>query len=98
MIKELSPRVFELARLAKANNIALTIDAEEADRLSLALDIFSLVLKEPELSGWDGFGIVVQAYQKMAAAVISFIGIACCRNRAQNPGTIGERGLLGHRK
>lgn len=73
VIRELTPRVSELARLAKTNNIALTIDAEEADRLGLALDVFSLVLKEPGLAGWDGFGIVVQAYQKMADAVILFL-------------------------
>ena len=74
VIKELTPRVAELARLAKSNNIALTIDAEEADRLGLALDVFSLVLKEPGLSGWDGLGIVVQAYQKMSGSVITFLG------------------------
>ncbi|NOR18987.1 MAG: bifunctional proline dehydrogenase/L-glutamate gamma-semialdehyde dehydrogenase PutA, partial [Xanthomonadales bacterium] len=73
VIRELTPRVSELARLAKVSNIALTIDAEEADRLGLALDIFSLVLKEPGLAGWDGFGIVVQAYQKMATEVILFL-------------------------
>ncbi len=73
VIKELTPRVSELARLAKANNIALTIDAEEADRLNLALDVYSLVLKERELAGWDGLGIVIQAYQKMASGVISLL-------------------------
>jgi RHH-type proline utilization regulon transcriptional repressor/proline dehydrogenase/delta 1-pyrroline-5-carboxylate dehydrogenase len=71
--KELTPRVSELAHLAKTNNIALTIDAEEADRLSLALDVFALVLKDPGLSGWDGLGIVVQAYQKRAYAEISLL-------------------------
>lgn len=73
VVRELTPKVSELARLAKVNNIALTIDAEEADRLGLALDVFSLVLKEPGLAGWDGFGIVVQAYQKMSSAVILFL-------------------------
>jgi len=73
VIKELTSRVSELARLAKANNIALTIDAEEADRLFLGLDIFALVLKDRSLAGWDGFGIVVQAYHKMAGAVITLL-------------------------
>ena len=73
VVRELTPRVSELARLAKANNIALTIDAEEADRLGLALDIFSLVLKQPGLAGWDGLGIVVQAYLKMSGAVILYL-------------------------
>jgi RHH-type proline utilization regulon transcriptional repressor/proline dehydrogenase/delta 1-pyrroline-5-carboxylate dehydrogenase len=73
VIKELTPKVTELARLAKANHIALTIDAEEADRLLLALDIFALVLKDRLLAGWDGFGIVVQAYQKMACGAIDLL-------------------------
>ena len=73
VVKELTVRLSELARLAKQNRIALTIDAEEADRLLLSLDIFAAVLKDRKLAGWDGFGIVVQAYQKMAGAVISML-------------------------
>ena len=73
VIKELTERLSVLAGLAKDKQIALTIDAEEADRLLLSLDIFSGVLKEPVLAAWDGLGIVVQAYHKMAGAVISML-------------------------
>ncbi len=73
VIEELTVKLTGLARLAKARQIALTIDAEEADRLLLSLDIFCGVLKNHDLSGWDGLGIVVQAYQKMAGAVISML-------------------------
>jgi len=73
VLKELTTRLSVLAHLAKENRIALTVDAEEADRLMLSLDIFAAVIKEQGLAGWDGFGIVVQTYQKMAGAVISLL-------------------------
>lgn len=73
VVKELTAKLSELALLAKENQIALTVDAEEADRLLLSLDIFAGVLKDRKLAGWDGFGIVVQAYQKMAGGVITLL-------------------------
>jgi len=73
VVKELTLKLSELAQLAKENQIALTVDAEEADRLLLSLDIFEGVLRDRKLAGWDGFGIVVQAYQKMAGGVISLL-------------------------
>ena len=73
VVAELSAQVIELACLAKANDIAMTIDAEEADRLFLALDIFTAALQDERLEGWNGLGIVVQAYQKMASGVISLL-------------------------
>lgn len=73
VIKALTQKLSTLARLARDRHIALTIDAEEADRLLLSLDIFAGVLKDRDLAGWDGLGIVVQAYHKMAGAVISLL-------------------------
>jgi RHH-type transcriptional regulator, proline utilization regulon repressor / proline dehydrogenase / delta 1-pyrroline-5-carboxylate dehydrogenase len=71
--QELIPRVCELARLARDGDLQFTIDAEEADRLELSLDIAGSVLKDSSLQGWDGFGLAVQAYQKRALAVIGWI-------------------------
>ena len=73
VLRELPPRVLELARLAKSRDLAFTIDAEEADRLELSLDVIARVAADPSLAGWDGFGLAVQAYQKRAAAVIDYI-------------------------
>ena len=70
---ELVPRLLDLARLAKDRDIGLTIDAEEADRLELSLDIFARVLAEPSLGGWEGFGLAIQAYQRRAGAVIDHV-------------------------
>ncbi|MDK3019989.1 bifunctional proline dehydrogenase/L-glutamate gamma-semialdehyde dehydrogenase PutA [Pseudodonghicola flavimaris] len=58
----LVPRLRALALLAKAANMGLNVDAEEADRLTLSLEVIDQVLAEPALAGWDGFGVVVQAY------------------------------------
>ncbi|HSV23427.1 MAG TPA: bifunctional proline dehydrogenase/L-glutamate gamma-semialdehyde dehydrogenase PutA, partial [Xanthobacteraceae bacterium] len=72
IMTELTPRVIELARAAKAHDLNLTIDAEEADRLELSLDIVGHALADPSLAGWSGFGLAVQAYQKRAPAVIDW--------------------------
>ena len=66
------PRLAQLARQARGHRIGLTVDAEEADRLELSLDVFEAAFADPALAGWDGFGIVVQAYQKRAPAVIDW--------------------------
>ncbi len=73
VLKELVPRVIQLARIAKEANMGLNIDAEEADRLDLSLDVIEAVISAPEFSNWDGFGVVVQAYGKRAAAVIDWL-------------------------
>ncbi|HZD24820.1 MAG TPA: bifunctional proline dehydrogenase/L-glutamate gamma-semialdehyde dehydrogenase PutA, partial [Alphaproteobacteria bacterium] len=70
---ELLPRIQELARLAKSHDIGLTIDAEEADRLDLSLDVIAAVAEDPALSGWNGFGLAVQAYQKRALPLIDWL-------------------------
>ena len=73
VMAELVPRVTELARRAAKANIGLNIDAEEADRLDLSLDVIDAVLRDPKLRGWDGFGVVVQAYGKRAGPVIDWL-------------------------
>ncbi len=79
---ELTPRLLELARLAKAHDLEFTVDAEEADRLELSLDVIGAVLRDPSLAGWDGFGLAVQAYQKRALAVIAWVeDTAAAQNR-----------------
>lgn len=73
VLAELTPKVVELARKAKAYDLNFTIDAEEADRLELSLDVIDAVFADPSLAGWDGFGLAIQAYQKRASAVIDHI-------------------------
>jgi RHH-type transcriptional regulator, proline utilization regulon repressor / proline dehydrogenase / delta 1-pyrroline-5-carboxylate dehydrogenase len=73
VLRELTPQVIELARLAKQLDLNFTVDAEEADRLELSLDVFGAVLADPSLAGWDGFGLAVQAYQKRAPDVIDWV-------------------------
>src|SRR6516162_8790109 len=73
VLSELPPRVAALARRASEHALGLTIDAAEADRLELSLDVIAAVLADPALRGWDGFGLAVQAYQKRATAVIDWL-------------------------
>jgi len=70
---ELLPRLLSLARLAKQYNVALAIDAEESERLELSLDLIENVMAQPDLAEWGGFGVVVQAYQKRAPAVLDYL-------------------------
>ena len=76
VMAELVPPLIELCRAAKAHDLNLTVDAEEADRLELSLDVFAKLLAEPSLSGWDGLGLAVQTYQKRAPAVIDWLAEA----------------------
>ena len=80
VLAELAPQVAGLARLAKRHDLNFTIDAEEADRLELSLDIVDLLLTDPSLAGWDGFGLAVQAYQKRALMVIDYVAAAARRH------------------
>ncbi len=66
-------RISALTLLAKSVNIGLNIDAEEADRLDLSLDVIEAVLRDPRLAGWAGFGVVVQAYGKRAPKVLDWL-------------------------
>lgn len=73
VMTELVASVKLLAVQAKNANMGLNIDAEEADRLDISLDVVERVLADPELDGWDGFGVVVQAYGKRAARVLDWL-------------------------
>ncbi len=73
VMQNLVPRLRSLAGLARSAGIGLNIDAEEADRLSISLDVIEAVLSDPSLTGWDGFGVVVQAYGQRAGATIDFL-------------------------
>jgi RHH-type transcriptional regulator, proline utilization regulon repressor / proline dehydrogenase / delta 1-pyrroline-5-carboxylate dehydrogenase len=73
VMEELVPRVRALAGLAKAADLGFNIDAEEADRLALSCEVIEAVLSDPALKGWDGFGVVVQAYGRRAGAVIDWL-------------------------
>ena len=70
VMRDLVPRLRSLALLAKSAGMGLNVDAEEADRLSLSLEIVDAVLSEPALAGWDGFGVVVQAYGPRAGITL----------------------------
>jgi RHH-type proline utilization regulon transcriptional repressor/proline dehydrogenase/delta 1-pyrroline-5-carboxylate dehydrogenase len=73
VMAELLPRVRSLVLLAKHYNIGLNIDAEEADRLEISLDLMEAMAFDPELAGFDGIGFVVQAYQKRCPFVIDYL-------------------------
>ena len=73
VMNELVPRVTSLALIAKNAGMGFNIDAEEADRLELSLDVIEAVLATPDLKGWDGFGVVVQAYMARAPFVIDWL-------------------------
>ena len=73
VMSELVARARSLALLAKSANMGFNIDAEEADRLDLSLDVIEAVLSDPALAGWDGFGVVVQAFGPRAPHVIDWL-------------------------
>ena len=73
VMKEIVPKVVALARQAQSFDLNLTIDAEEAERLELSLDVIDAVAKELDFKGWEGFGLAIQAYQKRTLAVIEHI-------------------------
>ena len=82
VIKELVPVLLDLAQQAKQYDMNFTVDAEEADRLELSLDVIAAVFADPSLEGWDGFGLAIQAYQKRAIEVIDWIdALAAHHNR-----------------
>jgi RHH-type proline utilization regulon transcriptional repressor/proline dehydrogenase/delta 1-pyrroline-5-carboxylate dehydrogenase len=73
VMRELVPRLIALAQQAKSYDLNFTVDAEEADRLELSLDVIDAAFADPSLAGWDGFGLAIQAYQKRCADVIDHI-------------------------
>ena len=78
---ELGPRLAELARRARAVGIGFTIDAEEAERLDLSLDLIAALALDPSLAGWDGLGLAVQAYQKRALLLIDWLAALARRGK-----------------
>jgi RHH-type proline utilization regulon transcriptional repressor/proline dehydrogenase/delta 1-pyrroline-5-carboxylate dehydrogenase len=73
VMTELLPRVRALAALARSYDIGLNIDAEEADRLEISLDLLEALCFDRDLEGWNGIGFVIQAYQKRAPFVIDYV-------------------------
>ncbi|MCW8174948.1 trifunctional transcriptional regulator/proline dehydrogenase/L-glutamate gamma-semialdehyde dehydrogenase [Verminephrobacter aporrectodeae] len=81
VMDELYPRLLRLGTLARGYDIGLNIDAEEADRLDLSLDLLDRLCHAPDLAGWDGVGFVVQAYQKRCPFVIDWLIALARRTR-----------------
>jgi RHH-type proline utilization regulon transcriptional repressor/proline dehydrogenase/delta 1-pyrroline-5-carboxylate dehydrogenase len=79
VMRELLPRLADLADTARDAGIGLTIDAEETDRLELSLDLIEALADMPALTGWDGLGLAVQAYQKRAPSVIDWLADLAAR-------------------
>ena len=73
MLPVMIERLRSLALAAKQARMGLNIDAEEADRLDISLDVIETVLADPQLAGWDGFGVVVQAYGLRASPVLDWL-------------------------
>ncbi len=81
VLGELVPRLTALARHASEVGIGLTVDAEEAERLELSLDIIEAVLADQRLAGWDGFGLALQAYQKRTIPLIDWLAEVARRHK-----------------
>src|SRR2546430_5633106 len=81
VMHDLLPSLLGLAQHARDAGIAFTIDAEEADRLEVSLDLVEALALAPELAGWDGLGLAVQAYQKRALPLIDWLAELAIRAR-----------------
>ncbi len=81
VMAELVPRLRSLAVLAREHGIGFTVDAEEADRLDISLDVIEAVFADDALKCWEGFGLAVQAYQKRALPLIDWL-----KNLAESQG------------
>jgi len=73
VMEKLAPRMIALARRACTAGIGLTVDAEEADRLDLSLDLIEALARDPVTRGWSGLGLAVQAYGRRAPLVLDWI-------------------------
>ncbi|MGR3467925.1 MAG: bifunctional proline dehydrogenase/L-glutamate gamma-semialdehyde dehydrogenase PutA, partial [Shimia sp.] len=83
VMAELVPVLRDLARRAARAGMGLNVDAEEADRLALSLRVIEAALADPQLAGWDGFGVVVQAYGRRGADVIDALHAMAVRHDRQ---------------
>ncbi len=73
VLEELTPRLKKLVLLAKKRHVQVTLDAEESDHLALSLLIFKTLWHDPDIAGWHGFGLAVQAYQKRALPLLKWL-------------------------
>ena len=73
VMEHLYPRLRDLALMARGRDMGLNIDAEEADRLSISMDLIERLMRDPGLAGWDGLGVVVQAFGQRCGAVLEFL-------------------------
>ncbi len=73
ILQELYTTVLELLVFAREKAVPITIDAEEMDRLELSLDLFAKLYQSPAMQGWEGLGLVVQAYSKRALPVLRWL-------------------------
>ena len=85
VMKELVPKLAQLAVESKALGLGLTVDAEETERLEISLEVFEAVLADDRLSGWSGFGLAVQAYQKRATGVIDGLAAMARKHNRRLP-------------
>ncbi|NDJ58192.1 trifunctional transcriptional regulator/proline dehydrogenase/L-glutamate gamma-semialdehyde dehydrogenase [Enterobacteriaceae bacterium 4M9] len=81
VMDELYPRLKSLTLLARQYDVGINIDAEEADRLEISLDLLEKLCFEPELAGWNGIGFVIQAYMKRCPFVIDSLIDLATRSR-----------------
>ena len=82
---ELYPRLLRLAMRARECGVQLSIDAEESDRLQLSLELFERLARSSELAGWDGLGLVVQAYSKRCLPVLVWLALLADELRVRFP-------------
>ncbi|MDX1442944.1 MAG: bifunctional proline dehydrogenase/L-glutamate gamma-semialdehyde dehydrogenase PutA [Gammaproteobacteria bacterium] len=73
VLEEMVPKLRALAERAKKHDIALTVDAEEADRLDISLDVIEAVYRSESLAGWEGFGLAIQSYQKRCLKQVDWL-------------------------
>ena len=98
VLAEIAPRLLVLAEAAAAANIGMTIDAEEADRLELSIELLETLLAAPTIAGWNGLGLAIQAYQDVPPSRWStLLRNAPARPAAPADGPAGEGRLLGYR-
>ena len=81
VMAEMYPQLLRLAEHARAHDIGLNIDAEEADRCELSLELLERLCHEPSMAGWNGIGFVVQAYLKRCPAVVEYLVDLARRSR-----------------
>lgn len=84
-VSELTGKLIYLAQCAKAQDISVTVDAEESDRLEMSLDIVAAALTHPSLNGWQGLGLAVQAYQKRAIHVLAWLDALAKQHHCKIP-------------